>query len=31
LMVDNSIGLCKHPSGWFFRHGAARTGYLILE
>jgi hypothetical protein len=30
-MVDNSISLCKHPSGWFFRHWAARTGHLILE
>jgi hypothetical protein len=30
-MVDNSISLCKHLSGWFFRHWAARTGHLILE
>jgi hypothetical protein len=31
LMVDNSISLCKHTSGWFFRHWAVRTGHLILE
>jgi hypothetical protein len=30
-MVDNSISLCKHISGWFFRHGAVRIGHLILE
>ncbi len=31
LRVDKSINLCKYPSDWFFRHGAARTGHLILE
>jgi len=31
LVVDKSINLCKYPSGWFFRHGAVRTGHLILK
>jgi hypothetical protein len=31
LMVDNSINLCKFTSSWFFRHGAVRTGHLILK
>jgi thioredoxin reductase len=30
-VVDNSINLCKYTSGWFFRHGAVRTGHLILK
>jgi hypothetical protein len=29
--VDNSINLCKHTSGWYFRHWAVWTGHLILE
>jgi hypothetical protein len=28
-MVDNSNSLCTSPLGWFFRHGAVRTGYLF--
>jgi hypothetical protein len=28
--VDKSINLCKHTSGWFFRHEAARTGLCWL-
>ena len=30
-MVDNSINLYKHPSGWFPRHWTVWTGHLILE
>jgi hypothetical protein len=30
-MVDNSINLSKHASGWFFRHWTVWTGHLILE
>ena len=31
LVVDNSINLCKYTAGWFVRHGAVRTGHLILK
>jgi hypothetical protein len=30
-MVDNSINLSKHASGWFFRHSTVQAGHLILE